>query len=283
MVDILSEHHIVLLIGPPGQGKTSTISIIGQLYDISRKEEFADTFCTTLIGRCGKPLVHSNKLVLSLDLKGVTQNNYNQVLNAQMEEFVAKYQTALNLEHNRILIGSEATDTVNNIMVALSDACIWHSLVVTIDNYDSPFFDPDLTKPTYDKMKSNLAKLLYLLEMWTNTDGISVMFLAGRTDLGWVGCPKMAYNIVIRNTLDHFDDPREVELCGLTRQEIRDVTSGLSSQFPSLGLEGLRDEFLETVGKEEYRVVGKYHGYPCRAVLDWLHDWLKEHAAHILG
>ena len=144
----------------------------------------------------------------------------------------------------------------------------------------SPFFNPDMPKPAYDKLMNDLAKLFSLLEIWTNGDAICAMLVAGRTDMFWMSNPIVAYDIVERNAPDHVDDPREVGLCGFTRQEIRNIALGLSNQFPSLGLEGIGDEFWK---RRTVQALRSTMGAPTAQYLISSTTGLKERAAHIPG
>ncbi|KAL0059599.1 hypothetical protein AAF712_013650 [Marasmius tenuissimus] len=281
IVDVLSRHRIVLLHSPPGCGKTSTLSMIGQLYDVLRKEELVDAFRATSIGSraCGRALNRNNQLVLSLDLESVTPDNLNQVLNVQLEVFASKYRRFLDPEDTWSFICDEVSGTVDNIMTAVMDA--GRSVVVTVDNHDSPFI-PDMPRSTYDKLTSDLVAFLRLFQLWTECDVVSAMLIAGEYMLKWqLGCHDLAYDVVAATVLDHHDDLGETKLCGITPEEIRCLSLDLSRQFPSLQLEGLADEFLETVGKEMWTGLAEYYGYSFREVFDWFHDRLKEGAVQI--
>ncbi|KAL0059600.1 hypothetical protein AAF712_013651 [Marasmius tenuissimus] len=223
IVDILSQHRIVLLHSPPGCGKTSTLSMIGQLYDIFRKDEFEDAFRTTDIGsrailKRGEPLEHNNQLILSLDLDTVSPSNFSQVLNEQLEKFVTKYKPLINPRDTWSFTCNEATDTVNNIMAAVMDSR--HSVVVTIDNYDSPFILLGMPKLAYDKLTRDLVVFLRLLQLWIDADVISTILIAGEHMLDvQLGCRDLAYDFVARNVLDNLDDPKEMKLCGMIRRK----------------------------------------------------------------
>ncbi|KAJ8088472.1 hypothetical protein PM082_022545 [Marasmius tenuissimus] len=98
--DITSKHRSFFLGAPPGIGKTTTLSMIRQFYDISLKDDFHDVFRNTAVGRSifddGKEAKNrSNCFVMTLNfakLKPLDPDfDFDVEVNEQLQQFLTRY------------------------------------------------------------------------------------------------------------------------------------------------------------------------------------------------
>ncbi|KAJ8086235.1 hypothetical protein PM082_005058 [Marasmius tenuissimus] len=267
--NVIYKHPTVLLVTPPGHGKTTILSMIHYFYDVLHKDEFHDLFQHTAVGRYisqeeGEIARRGECFVMTLDLAKLDvfdpDFDFDKALNKQLKQFLdvhADFFGSANLIDSRSRykqsreswwVGASKLhriDARSRMSVTKGESFrLGRRLVFCIDEFDVPprkIWRASLDGFPQDKhVEFDLQFLNFLraLSIWHNhglPDMPLVMF-AGQSGEIFLppGLTHYPTSFKVHNLVDGYNFKGVNDMHGFNQEDIQSIADRLDNNFHSL-------------------------------------------------
>ncbi|KAL0567369.1 hypothetical protein V5O48_014628 [Marasmius crinis-equi] len=287
ILEFLQARSCVLLIAPPGFGKTSIISMLEYFFDVHHKDEFdhvfraleAKNYADTFFNPCHPDMGgHSNCYVLNLDFGDVfvdsSHHDVNSGLNKILNAFANKYE--LDIAQYDFTNG-DVVETLKTIFSNVTGT--EYGVAVFIDNYDSPYLRAIRSGlPTNKRrdLQRTISRILDVILSFHVHGSVDRIFLTGEDfvpELMTKRVQKCTYNL-----LNHYPTLRNV--IGFSYSDALKIASRFQQEFRGLQtVEMVKEWFESEEAGDEYDEVDDL--ISCRRIVQLFAQHLESHAERL--
>jgi len=249
--DIEESNMYFFYIRPRRFGKSLTLSMLENYYDINKKDKFEEIFGKLYIGENPTP-EHNKYFIIHLDFSKISNepNNFiqafNEYCNKVFEAFVDKYLSLLPVEIKKEL---KAYDTAVSQFCYLCGQCGMANLklYLFIDDYDylSRLYmandRPHVGSPVQTPEEQCVAQFFAAIKGAAAGTALQRMFITGEFPVNYGGLTS-GFNIETNYSFSPYFN----ELMGFCEEEVRDMLDYYSSGLPFRHTEGELIQVIRT-------------------------------------